>query len=367
MSDVNALARQFAERDIAASPWVPFGRGVGNQLAGVLGLLQNPRQAWNALLDIGQQAARDPVGTGRQFVAGEVDRLREAAQTPQGMMQYIGENYGPGRLTGRAGRPVIREMTTYHGTPHRFEPTPDNPLGAFDHAKMGTGEGVQAYGWGTYLAEKPAVAQQYRQMAGMSDDAAAFLMPEGAQDEIRQLMRQAYDAKNSAAADVYDELLVGDFGPDIIERNVRGWEDPAEVAAGLAALQQAKAVMQKHRGSLYTVDLPDEQIAQMLDWDTPVGDDLLRRVAEKSVADGQFDGSVDAALALLRDEWDSSGAKLYQGLSEQLGSDRAASEFLRALGMPGIRYLDGASRGRTGGSRNFVVFDPAVTRILARE
>ena len=41
-----------------------------------------------------------------------------------------------------------RGMVAFHGTPHRFKPTKDNPLGEFDLTKMGSGEGAQAFGWG---------------------------------------------------------------------------------------------------------------------------------------------------------------------------------------------------------------------------
>lgn len=55
-------------------------------------------------------------------------------------------------------------LIAYHGTPHLFEPTPTNPLGAFDLAKLGSGEGAQVYGHGMYVAENPATADSYRAM-----------------------------------------------------------------------------------------------------------------------------------------------------------------------------------------------------------
>ena len=44
----------------------------------------------------------------------------------------------------------------------------------------------------------------------------------------------------------------------------------------------------------------------------------------------------------------------------------AASSNLNRLGINGIRYLDGGSRGAGGGTSNFVVFDPEMIRILER-
>jgi len=50
------------------------------------------------------------------------------------------------------------------------------------------------------------------------------------------------------------------------------------------------------------------------------------------------------------------GEAIYTLLAK--GGDRAeVSEYLRSLGIPGIKYLDRGSRGKDGsGTRNFVVF-----------
>ena len=42
---------------------------------------------------------------------------------------------------------VERAAIAYHGTPHRFAPEPDLPLGRFRSEKIGSGEGAQAYGY----------------------------------------------------------------------------------------------------------------------------------------------------------------------------------------------------------------------------
>ncbi len=46
---------------------------------------------------------------------------------------------------------------TWHGTGKKFD--------AFDHSFMGTGEGAQAFGWGTYVAQKYGVAETYKKLA----------------------------------------------------------------------------------------------------------------------------------------------------------------------------------------------------------
>jgi len=57
-----------------------------------------------------------------------------------------------------------------------------------------------------------------------------------------------------------------------------------------------------------------------------------------------------------------SGAAFYQSL----GSPRVASAKLLAAGVPGLRYLDGASRADWQGSHNYVVWDEQAVKILDR-
>lgn len=54
---------------------------------------------------------------------------------------------------------------TYHGSPHTLSG------GKFDHSYMGSGEGAQAYGWGTYLADQADVAKTYAPRDHKMEDA----------------------------------------------------------------------------------------------------------------------------------------------------------------------------------------------------
>jgi hypothetical protein len=83
----------------------------------------------------------------------------------------------------------------------------------------------------------------------------------------------------------------------------------------------------------------------MLDWDKP-----LSQQAE----------SVRVAAADLGLPRNATGAQVYQALANQ-ARDVA---ILRGFGIPGIRYLDGGSRGAGQGSSNFVLFDDNMPRIL---
>lgn len=93
------------------------------------------------------------------------------------------------------GAPALASMRAFHGTPHTFAPErvavlddgrrirvragealdaglqaaldsgrarmEERPLGAFDHSRINTGEGAQAYGYGLYFADSRDVADTY--------------------------------------------------------------------------------------------------------------------------------------------------------------------------------------------------------------
>lgn len=152
---------QGIEEAAAAAPKVPEtlrGLGRGFYEANVAPLL-SPRETLSSLYEFGKQAVRNPAEAGRAMVAGERERLQSAAQSPEKGAEYLGGMVSPFSLLRRV---PDMEITGYQGSPNLFEPVPENPLGAFDIKKQGTGAGQQNRGPGTYIAENPKVAQRYR-------------------------------------------------------------------------------------------------------------------------------------------------------------------------------------------------------------
>jgi hypothetical protein len=240
---------------------------------------------------------------------------------------------------GRAALDPRSPITTWHGSPHTFPPTANNPLGEFDPMKVGTGEGAQAYGVGAgYLAEAKKLAEGY---AGANAGRAAAsnglidLLPKPAQMEVYKAMQMTDGPFKKAKID------------DIVSR-----------------FPESSPVFQANTGNLYKVDLPDEHVAKMLDWDKPMSEQHP---------------SVQSALAKLDpdiyhpkgDEYspDEVGAETYLRMANSpLAKNQSdASEVMRNAGITGIRYLDAASRDAAGkGTSNFVVFDPKHMNILER-
>ena len=284
-----------------------------------VGLMQEPKERMAGLLGEGIGSALPTV------IAGK------APQIAGGLLQMERNAMAPRTLNPQTGAIV------WHGSPHKFD--------KFDSSKIGTGEGAQAYGHGLYLAESPAVAGQYSQV--LSD--AAKLTPEG---------RAA-----RALSENGDDLIAA---KQAIYREYNAATSPAMQNAAMKAIDVLQSGKVK-APQLYKVDLPDEHIAKMLDWDKPISEqpqavrDALAKLpkgwATGSGGQRQF---IDPAMS----------RKTGGGLLEELKMLRRGQpeELLKQQGIPGIRYLDGGSRGAGAGSSNYVVFpgNEGLLKILER-
>jgi hypothetical protein len=290
----------------------------------------------------------DPIGSAEQTAGG----LMDAHRAQQGLLaQAFADKRRPMRVTndaalGQAAQNMLAGplgfapagITAWHGSPHVFD--------KFDSGKIGTGEGAQAYGHGLYLAENPAVAKDY---AGALSAARAS-KPVGNVD-----LTQAYQ---NLPNDVPETLLAA-------RRDFRALNDAGELSAAdrrdfLKAVKNNLTAAQN--GALYKVDLPDEAVAKMLDWDAPLSKQPQLLDAFKAAR---------AKAGMNNDYWSpgklATGTMEYGKLESVVGKDKA-SQLLREQGIPGIRYLDGGSRGAGQGSSNFVVFpgEEGLLQILER-
>jgi hypothetical protein len=130
----------------------------------------------------------------------------------------------------------------------------------------------------------------------------------------------------------------------------------------------------------------------LLDWNAPLAgqsvDDLLRGVRPEDLQflrqysrrTGLFEYVSPNDLVVARTPTQAhnvadlfqgaTGEQMYRQLAGGYGwgaaGDARASEVLRRLGVPGIRYLDQGSRAAGQGARNYVMFDDSVIDILRR-
>tara|TARA_R110000868_G_scaffold391708_1_gene661957 strand:+ start:42 stop:1250 length:1209 start_codon:yes stop_codon:yes gene_type:complete len=325
---------------------------------------------------------------------GGVAPIVAAAKAPQiarGLLQVEANAMAPTTLRPEAGAIV------WHGSPHKFD--------RFDSSKIGTGEGAQAYGHGLYLAESPGVAKGYKDTLAYK---AFDLKPEA---EARGLSLSA------GARGEFIRQAQANIDPAIAARrlqnaNISARGLPQDKLADLFAVYQKEG-----GGQLYKVDLPDNMIARMLDWDkalsqqAPEVREAMRKAgvsladaaavdAAKVGSDAAFDAWIAAQKAgrpamevnALKMQFQSAqiahdAAKEAIGMTGQQAyrkaheaairsgkalpaaeKERQAVDAMRRAGIPGIRYLDGGSRGTGAGTSNFVVFpgEENALRILER-
>jgi hypothetical protein len=349
-------------------------------------------------------------------------RIRGLIDDPSGTLQAItarGQENAQAHMNALTGQPynpqydadykqamqdaALAAMTVYHGSPHKFD--------KFDMSKIGTGEGAQAYGHGLYMAEKPGVADEYatklsepittfggKQISEITDPESKRLA-EWIQSNVGVMQ---FDARQGEANRLFNRL-----------------KPEQQTALGKPSVSDA--------GNLYKVDIPDEAVARFLDWDKPLSEQqhiqraLLNQDDEwaayaSNLSPGARTLAEDMVLGnkpRLGDESDALWKELYTShpsmdhnaihdasdklhpnpddfdwlhgvlngnaavgsgvrggggadLYNSLGGGLQASSALSKLGIPGIRYLDGGSRGAGTGTSNFVLFDDQMPRILER-
>lgn len=244
----------------------------------------------------------------------------------------------------------IAAPIAYHGSPYIFD--------KFDLSKVGTGEGAQAYGHGSYFAESPEVARGY-QMA-LSGKAGQETTIGG--KPIVDLYNKIYDKANKLpfkqAQLEYDkaamlEKMMLDTPPSELVKYAKDIGSDPKV---IQWLEKEIAPKTKVPGAFYKVDIPDTAAKTFLDWDKPLNQQPVE---------------IQNALKNTAIPKDFTGSQIYDWVSKVAGAENknksaAASRWLNEQGIQGIKYLDQGSRMTNEGTRNFVVFDPNIVKILER-
>jgi hypothetical protein len=234
------------------------------------------------------------------------------------------------------------QITTYHGSPHLF--------GRLDPSKVGTGEGAQAYGVGAgYTAQARDVAESYTPRDYDYENA------------LMDLYKQAERRQDYGSMEVLESAMMHKRPAELRQQFGSEAEDVIDQIAAL-----------ENRSYLYRGDIPDEILPKFLDWDQPISNqkelqqilenenlqDLLTRNEPRKV--GRF---TQVRMGGEPSGAEITGADLYRNLTEKLGSEKKASEYLEKIGVRGIRYLDQGSRGSGEGTSNFIPFSPKDFRI----
>jgi hypothetical protein len=269
-------------------------------------------------------------------LAGEAEaratQFREGMTPSQRAQEFPYSSYDvpPDDLIVNPAKGTVNALqTVYHGSPHKFD--------RFDASKIGTGEGAQAYGHGLYFAEAPGVAEGYAKTLANRDMANQGRL--NAHANAQRLASLAGDPKYAAD----DIRFVLSNEPDHPQKTLL-----QDTLAFLDSGDFAKPLETK--GNLYTVDLPDEKIARMLDWDKPLGQqsknvqEAIDRTKSMLPPNAIDDLGGDLSLMYGKDVMPQEFLNTWESFGQKAGGESA----LQKLGIPGIRYLDEQSRGATG-------------------
>jgi hypothetical protein len=271
-------------------------------------------------------------------------------------------------------------MIAYHGTPHTI-------LDKFDINKVGTGEGAQAYGHGMYFAEAPAVAETYKKAGSelkldfnkplqelnispfITTHNLDFDSPlNAALSRISKRIRT--DALDNPNLPVDKNLVKEQFDNYINMLDDKYVADVAQKKALQELIKKEGYPSPSFSGNLYKVDIPDEYIPKMLDWDKPLSQqpkavqDILKTI-NPNFKDSMVGREILESLS--KPSKMDKNSPMWQVLKDNpnMTPQAAFSKYANEQGIKGIRYLDEGSRAQ-GGTSNFVVFDPTDVKILER-
>lgn len=216
----------------------------------------------------------------------------------------------------------IREHRVYHGSGAEFD--------AFDHSHMGEGEGSQSFGWGTYVTNSETIGKSYANRAK-----ADFGLK---RNELESDISRAKEQLPFVRGEVKEEL----------EAKIRDWETKLENF--------------DNGTSLYTVEIPEDNGKNYLDWRNSLPDGFNKeavkeRIMQENRTDDEFENEM-----LERDLSDSidyatTGMEMYKAISLYIG-DKAASKMLYDMGFVGIKYPAGSIHGGVKeGDTNYVIFN----------
>lgn len=245
-------------------------------------------------------------------------------------LDVIGTEDGQ-RVLDMANDDGAKEHRVYHGSGAEFD--------HFDHSHMGEGEGAQAYGWGTYVTEVRGIGEGYaiRSKNGISMSREEWSLKRS------ELESNIYRAKEQLP------FLKGEYKAEV-EAQISEWEE------------QLKDY--EPHNYLYTVEIPDDNGGNYLDWNGPVPAETIDRITEylrEKYGDEVVNGRWLSNPLLSNKGVDVSarnGAAIYRQLERALGSDKKASQLLSSLGYAGIKYpAEFRSGGRKDDAKNYVIFN----------
>lgn len=328
----------------------------------------------------------------KRHIGREIDKLskllaelpeeRHGVSTESIQMRYLQKITELERqmVAAEQGLKFAREV--FHGTPHEFE--------KFTTAKMGTGEGAQAFGWGLYFTDKEAIARGYagpdRSKIGVRIKVGPTVLSradipwnawQSTEELLANLEKPSVDSEQAISK--YKKNIVQEidrFKVEIVEEY--GYRSDPEQIPAVRLLRQVLVDVAKDNVSktaparqLYTAALGKEgQEEVWLDWYEPVTEAQWQLVKNQLTEEGR------KYPPRTIDDEPFTGKSLYDWINFQIfndigwpGGPKATSQFLSRAGFTGNRYPTGTLTGMPTEGRdefNYVVFDEGDIEVKER-
>lgn len=262
-------------------------------------------------------------------------------------------------------------LKVYHGSGADFT--------EFDFDHMGEGAGSQAFGWGGYVTSSEEIGKSYVELTRKKptyvyngkemsdDDLRSVLLDKVGIDNANILDDFLYNLEKYGVSEAksilrksdyayFKDLLKGTYG------SIRsGYQNKVDAAELILAPRNIR--VKKYKGNLYEVDIPDDNGNNYLDWDAPITDELIDKVAKALPSLRSYD---------IKDlKKDRTFDNFYKTISMRsvkddaaFNDDKAASKLLASLGYTGIKYKAGRNfGGAEEGDTNYVIFKPEDMKI----
>lgn len=262
-------------------------------------------------------------------------------------------------------------LKVYHGSGADFT--------EFDFDHMGEGAGSQAFGWGGYVTSSEEIGKSYVELTRKKptyvyngkemseDDLRSVLLDKVGRDNSNILDDFLYNLEKYGVSEAKSILRKGDYAyfKDLLKGtygSVRSaYQNKVNAAELLLAPRNIR--VKKYKGNLYEVDIPDDNGNNYLDWDAPITDELIDKVAKALPSLRSYD---------IKDlKKDRTFDNFYKTISMRsvkddaaFNDDKAASKLLASLGYTGIKYKAGRNfGGAEEGDTNYVIFKPEDMKI----
>lgn len=261
----------------------------------------------------------------------------------------------------------VRFLRTYHGSGADFT--------EFDFDHMGEGEGTQSFGWGGYVTSSPEIGKYYAE-SGRKDK---YFVYNGEKLDWRHMSATLSGIVGMDGVSKADNFLVNvdrmgvEKAKQKLKDSIDEYQKLYKENQGdfykkqidvMKKLLDLNLSVETPKTSLYEVDIPDDNGSNYLDWDAPITDELIDKVAKSLPSLSSF---------VIKDlKKDRAFDNFYKTISMRsvkddasFNDDKAASKLLASLDYTGIKYKAGRNfGGAEEGDTNYVIFNPKDMKIV---